>query len=282
MISPAQQPNVPAPFLHVAWADDGAESAPLRARRALPQQGLLDFGLAVDEMSLQTFIPGSNALLLARVQDLLQHPRFSPLYCWGEAGCGKTHLLRGAAWAITQQGERALWLSAHAREDWPEPGEIGEDGSLRLILLEDCDALESERQQCAFAHLLWAQSLDIAVISAARSPFAALTLREDLKSRLGWGGIFAVQALSESDARVALRMAAQRRGFTLSGEVEDFLWSHFARDLGALSRLLARLDTFSLEQKRRVTVALLRTLVQREGEAPGNPAAPLPLLEPAR
>jgi DnaA family protein len=91
-----------------------------------------------------------------------------------------------------------------------------------------------------------------------------LALREDLRTRLGWGPTFALQPLSEPEVRAALRREADRRGILLGDEVIDYLLNRFARDLTHLMRLLDRLDEFALAAKRQVSVPLLRQMLADE------------------
>ena len=51
--------------------------------------------------------------------------------------------------------------------------------------------------------------------SAGRVPPVDLPVREDLRTRLGWGPVHAVQPLAEADTREALRQEAGRRGVVL-------------------------------------------------------------------
>ena len=98
-----------------------------------------------------------------------------------------------------------------------------------------------------------------------------LPLREDLRSRLGWGVVFALQPLAEAEARAVLRRAADHRGIFLSDEVMDYLLTRFARDLAHLMALLERLDEFALSQKRAVTVPLLKQMLAEGGDQAGSP-----------
>jgi DnaA family protein len=93
-----------------------------------------------------------------------------------------------------------------------------------------------------------------------------LPLRDDLRTRLGWGHVLAVQPLSEPESRAALRREADRRGLFLSDEVMDYLLTRFMRDLKCLMTLLDRLDEFSLAHKRAITVPLVRQMMAEEGQ----------------
>jgi len=96
-------------------------------------------------------------------------------------------------------------------------------------------------------------------------PPVDLPLREDLRTRLGWGHVFAIQPLTEPEVRAALRREADRRGVFISDDVMDYLLTRFARDLKHLMAQLERLDEFSLATKRAITVPLLKQMLSEEG-----------------
>ena len=93
-------------------------------------------------------------------------------------------------------------------------------------------------------------------------PPADLPLREDLRTRLGWGHVFELQVPTEAERRAVLRRAADARGLFLPDEVMDFILARFSRDLGNLIALLDRLDAYALQTKRAVTIPLLKEMLQ--------------------
>jgi DnaA family protein len=103
------------------------------------------------------------------------------------------------------------------------------------------------------------------VAAAGSLPPVDLPLRDDLRTRLAWGHVFALQPLGEAETRAVLRREADRRGILLSDEVMSHLLTRFERDLSHLMRLLDRLDRFALAKARPVTVPLLRQMLQEEG-----------------
>jgi DnaA family protein len=117
------------------------------------------------------------------------------------------------------------------------------------------------QQHAAFALFVEAAGGGTPIVAAGRVPPVDLPLREDLRTRLGWGHVFAIQPLSEGEARAALRREADRRGLFLTDEVIDFLLTHFARDLKHLTRLLDALDAYALLHKRAPTLPLLRRML---------------------
>lgn len=84
-------------------------------------------------------------------------------------------------------------------------------------------------------------------------------MREDVRTRLGAGLIYRLAPLNESQQRQLLAARAKQRGWQLTEDVLDTLYQRAPRDLSSLSRLIERLDQLSLEQKRRITLPLLRT-----------------------
>ena len=95
-----------------------------------------------------------------------------------------------------------------------------------------------------------------------------LPLREDLRTRIGWGQVFALEPLDDTGTRTVLLREAARRGIALGDEVLGWLLLRFERDLGSLMRLLDRLDEYALAHARPVTVPLLRQMLAEHAMAP--------------
>ena len=210
------------------------------------------------EQSFATYLPGPNS---AAVTHLAQGGAdAAPVsYLWGVRGTGKTHLLRALVRRAHEQGQRSGWFEAAT----PLPWEIDESWS--LVVIDDCDELDHARQHAAFALFVDATTHHIPLAAAGRVPPVDLPLREDLRTRLGWGHVFALQPLAEAELRAALRREADRRGVFLSDEVMDYLLTRFARDLKHLMAQLDRLDRFSLANKRPITVPMLKLMLAEEG-----------------
>ncbi len=95
-------------------------------------------------------------------------------------------------------------------------------------------------------------------------PPADLKLREDLRTRLGWGHVFQLQVLSEPERRAVLRQEADARGIFLGDDVMDFMLTRFSRDLGSLMQLLDQLDSYALQTKRAITIPLIKSMLENE------------------
>jgi DnaA family protein len=201
--------------------------------------------------SFANFLPGANALALDLLGGLA--PTSTPVYLWGPSGSGKTHLLQATASAFESRGATVASFTAADAAPWPI------DESASLVVFDDCDRFDAAQQQAAFA--LFVASPAAAIIAAGRVPPVDLAVREDLRSRLGWGHVLGLRPLSDPEARAALRREADRRGVLLADEVMDYLLTHFDRDLKHLMAQLDELDRFALATKRSVTVPLLKQML---------------------
>ena len=227
------------------------------------KQIALDIGLA-SLPSFTNFFAGPNEAALRHIElwagNTLRAP--VPTYLWGAPGVGKTHLLKAAVETLRQQGGRVGWMDASVLE----PGEFSE--SWAAVVLDECHLYTAVQQQAAFnwfvnalnsadGHPRW-------VLAAGSVPPADLQLREDLRTRLGWGHVFELHALTESDRRAVLRREADARGVFLSDEVMSFMLSRFSRDLSNLMHLLDQLDGYALRAQRAITIPLIKAMLDNE------------------
>lgn len=204
---------------------------------------------------LESFVPGPGNPW-PQLQEALSHPSAAiPLYLWGPPGSGKSHLLRAAAALRQAEGERVTAIDAHSAPPWEF------DETARLLLLDDCDRYDARMQQAAFSLFVQASAAGVPVLAAGRLPPVDLPLRDDLRSRLGWGLVYQLEPPSEFQVRALLRREGDRRGVLLNDEVLDYLLKRCARDLSHLMALLERLDHQALVVQRAVTLPLVRQVL---------------------
>lgn len=225
------------------------------------EQLVLDMGLA-PRPSFDNFLAHGPNEALDHLRLWAGNPLRSPVptYLWGDSGVGKTHLLQAVRLALEGQGGRVGWLDA----GMASPPAF-DDGWV-AVLLDDCQIYTAEQQAAAFNWFVNAQTPARGaprwVLAAADRPPADLLLREDLRTRLGWGHVFQLQALSEADRRRVLRRAADERGVFLSDEVMDYMLNRFTRDLGNLMVLLDQLDGYALRTQRAITIPLIKAMLE--------------------
>jgi DnaA family protein len=219
----------------------------------------LDIGFARGP-SLASFLAGPNEAAWKHLQLWVGNPTRSPVptYLWGAPGSGKTHLLKAVQESLRDQGATCGWLDP----SMTEPPAFDERWA--VVLMDDVQQYSAVQQHAAFSWFVQAQALQRGVLSAGLAPPTHLQLREDLRTRLGWGHVFALHVLSEPERRAVLRQAADARGVFLSDEVMDFILHRFSRDLGSLLQLLEHLDAYALQTQRAITIPLIKSMLENE------------------
>jgi DnaA family protein len=230
------------------------------SRRTPMKQLALDLA-AAPPPTLDNFFAGRNAELVARLRELAAGAageRF--VYLWGPPGSGRTHLLRAAAAEFERAGARALYVACASAFVLPAGLERAD-----CALLDDVERLDARAQEALFHVCNGLRERAGALIASGPAPPLELGLREDLATRLGWGLVYRVHALTDEERALALAEHAARRGFRLPPEVADYLLQRLERGLPSLLAALDALDRYSLETRRPVTLALARELLRAGG-----------------
>ncbi|MGZ3158402.1 MAG: DnaA regulatory inactivator Hda [Burkholderiaceae bacterium] len=221
------------------------------------RQLLLDLG-AEKPQTLDTFAVGRNEELLHLLRLVTTQPASSLsdrfIYLWGDLGAGRTHLLRALG-----NAPKTRYIAADAEADafLFEP-------DIALYMIDDSEELSPESQIAAFNLFNQVRENGGVLVTAGSVAPAVLPVREDLRTRLGWGLIYQVHGLTDDEKIAALTLAAHARGFALAPGVLPYLITHYRRDMRSLAAMLDALDRYSLETKRPITLPLLRSLLQEE------------------
>jgi DnaA family protein len=216
------------------------------------------------------FHAGANAAAVAAVRALANDASAPWVYMHGGAGSGRTHLLMAACQAAHAAGRvvQYLPLSTLADKATALRGVPGNE----LLALDDIGAIAGDRdaEHALFDLYNRARAEGSALLFAADAAPSQLQLMlPDLRSRLAACTQFALKPLDDAERRGVLQAQATARGIQLDDSVLDWLFSRYARDLGALLELLDRLDRASLAAQRRITVPFLRDFLRQAGHAPG-------------
>lgn len=202
--------------------------------------------------SAADFLPAdSNAAALAWLNDDARWPDHR-LALWGDAGCGKTHLLH--VWADRVGG---AWCAGPTLPDAP--------AGARALAIDNADAVPEE----ALLHTLnHAAPNGVSVLLAARHPPARWPVRlPDLASRLRAITAVPIAPAEESLLRALLRRSLAERQLSVPAPLQDWLLLHLPRTPAAMREIAARLDREQLARGRGVTRKLLGELIgQVEGD----------------
>lgn len=200
--------------------------------------------------TLDNFVPGRNAAALAAVRTLVDEAA-GQVYLWGAAGSGRTHVLGAALAAARARGLACAWVDAR-RPDWRAAR------GARFAAADDVDRLDAQDQIGLFDLVNALRAAGGALLAAGGAAPAGLALREDLRTRLGAGLVFQLHALSDDEKSAALAARAAALGLRLGDGVLAYLLTHLRRDMATQIAVLEALDRYSLEQKRPVTLPLVR------------------------
>jgi DnaA family protein len=218
------------------------------------KQLLLDIQPA-PKPALDNFVSGRNSELVAGLRALPEGEQGKrSLYLWGLSGSGRTHLLKAAVALFRQHGLQA----EYAREN----GDWDALSACDVVALDDVETLRETDQIALFNLFNRLREAGKTLIVAGPCAPMELSLRDDLKTRLGWGLVYQVLALNDAEKTEALQRHATERGFKLPEDVVDYLLRHVRRDLPTLMNMLDALDEWSLTAKKPITVPLLRQLLQ--------------------
>lgn len=223
----------------------------------------LVFDLASPEPpSFANFLTGGNAEALAALTALAAgRIDETGILLWGATGAGKTHLLRATVASVDERGRPAAFIA--------DPnGVVALDHDMAdrydLVAVDGIDRATPEAQARVFTLFNGLRDRGGHLLVSSHAPLAALSLREDLRTRLGWGLVYEVTPLADADKGAALAAYAQARGFRLADEVIEYLLAHGRRDMAALTGALAALDRHSLATKRPITIPMLRNWLQHD------------------
>lgn len=209
------------------------------------RQLILDL-LPATPPSLDNFVPGGNAETVAALTAWLAGAGETSFCLWGEPGSGKSHLLQASGFPCVDAAQSPDLADA------PAGGELAVDHVERL---------SPDGQIALFNHFNRLKAAGGRLLTAAAQPPVHLALREDLRTRLGWGLIYRLLPLSDGEKAAALATLARERALKLAPESISYLLRHAPRDMRTLTAVIDALDRYSLEHKRPITLPLLREVL---------------------
>lgn len=215
--------------------------------------------------TFENFHAAGNQAAVDALKQLAQSGGQRALFIWGGDGRGKSHLLQAACRLATASGRRAIYLPMD-QVVLLDPQVTDNLDSYALVCVDDVQRVAGiepwQRALFALFNALADKSGSF-VASARTAPNAIKRLLPDLASRLAWGPVFQLEPLSDEDKIRALQQRAARRGFELPDDTAKFLLKRQQRDMRSLCATLDALDTASLIAQRRLTLAFVKSFLDK-------------------
>lgn len=273
---------------------DGDTRAPSRADQAaaieVPIDGLattttgypqgVDGAAAPDDAGLnprytfETFVKGaSNQFALAAAMRVAETPArsYNPLFIYGAAGLGKTHLLHAIGHYVHHNYRHHVvrYVSTETfMNEYVDAIRSNSMAGLRrryrevdVLLIDDVQFLEGkEGLQEEFFHTF--NSLHGAnkqiVLSSDRVPDAIPTLEERLRGRFKWGLITDIQPPDLETRLAILRNKAERDRVQVPDDTLEFIASNITNNIRELEGALIRVTAYASLNSSPITTDLAR------------------------
>jgi len=233
--------------------------------QAMPQFQQLPLKFEVrDVFTFDTLVTGSNDVAVGIVQQCLLGEGEKQVYVWSPQGGGKSHLLQAACNLAAKHQRTVCYLPVGQIINQPVQI-LDELEQLDLVCLDDVEQLaQSQVWEEALFDLInrMRESGNSLLLAANSSPEAMQVALPDLHSRLAWGPVFQLQALTDVEKFEALRIRAHLRGLELPQNVAEYLMRHYPRDLFGLFEKLDALDVAAMAMQRKLTIPFVKSVLE--------------------
>jgi chromosomal replication initiator protein len=239
---------------------DGSQSAS-NSGRAGSRNNRYESPLLDPRYTFETFvIASSNRFAHAAAQSVAEAPArsYNPLFIYGDAGLGKTHLLHAIGNYVVENfnGRHVRYVSTETfMNEFVDAIRTNATTAFKrryrecdVLLIDDVQFMEGkESLQEEFFHTfnsLYGASKQI-VLTSDRPPKSIATLEDRLRSRFLSGLITEVQP-PELETRLAiLQSKAEREGVDVPYEVLEFIATHVKDNIRELEGALIRVTAYA-------------------------------------
>ena len=221
-----------------------------------------------DDETFDSFISEDNQVISLQLKDFIagkalsiNHP--NGFYLFGINGVGKSHLLHASSAYAATLGKSSLCLSFSELKHLSVEVLDGLE-QIDLICLDDLGLISGNKQWEQAVFDLYNRVVEqnkCLLISGHQSAAQLNITLPDLVSRIAWGYIAQVKALSDEEKVIAIQYRAQQRGLMLSDEVVKFLLSRLSRDMKNLLQSLDTLDKASIREQRKITIPFIKEIL---------------------
>ena len=217
--------------------------------------------------TFESYFAGQNAEVVAQLHELAADGSEQQVFVWGDAGCGKTHLLQACCQLAKLNNKEPFYFKFN--QQLPVPTMLEGLEEIDLVVFDDIQYLagNNDWELALFAFYNSHRQNGHKLLLAADCPpkFLPIVL-PDLKTRMSWGLTLKIQRLNDQEILEALQVKALNLGFELSPLVGRFLLNHYVHDFPALWQLLEKIDRATLAAQRKLTIPFLKQILADESK----------------
>lgn len=235
---------------------------------SLSKQLLLRFSPEKNKV-FDNFLPTNNQTVVAYLRGLQpsDESKARQTYLWGAAASGKSHLLQAVCSETTHHAKCSIYLPLKRVES--EAAKIL-DGleSVDLVCIDDADLIARPQLKLElplFNLINRMRNANGYLIMAGRSNPRQLMLQlADLQSRLLWGSVYRLVAISDQDKPAALTLHARLNGTEIPQATIAYLLKRYPRDMNYLTKIVDRISQVGFQCKRRLTIPFVKRVLKAD------------------
>ena len=231
--------------------------------------------------TFDTFVVGSNnKFAQAAALAVAESPgdTYNPLFIYGGAGLGKTHLMHSIAHFILEHDENSRVLYVTSEEFTNELIETIRNGNntamskfrekyrnIDVLLVDDIQfIIGKESTQEEFFHTFNAlyNSKKQIILSSDKPPKELDVLEERLRSRFSWGLPVDIQPPNYETKVAILRKRAELDNIYIDDEIFDYIATHIKSNIRDLEGALNKIKVYSKLNKKPIDLELSKIALQ--------------------
>lgn len=234
------------------------------------------------EYTFENFVVGgNNDLAFHAAQAVAETPgaKYNPLFFYGNAGLGKTHLMQAIGNEIKKLHPEmsVLYVPADSFvKDYLESVRFKKQGyadkyrNVDVLIVDDMQFIAGkEKTQEEFFHTFneLHQANKQIIISSDRPPKSIPTLTDRLRTRFEWGMVIDIQMPDMETRQAIIQSKLAQSGFSMRDDVIEFLATNIRSNVRELEGILSQLTMIAQLRGIEIDVEMAQGMITKESRA---------------